>query len=173
MKPLFKVPLTFGLIAGLLGTALFMALYYMGNHPFLISPYSDFRILFFAVFIFFTLKELRDLHQDGILYFWQGIIASFVFVAVYGVIASAAIWIFSALETRFVETYIRLKTAELANYPPDIIEKVGKEVYDRNLQTLPSTNGFKLASLYLTQSFIIGIFISIILSVVLRRQPKT
>ncbi|HYC86176.1 MAG TPA: DUF4199 domain-containing protein [Chryseosolibacter sp.] len=172
MKPLHKVPVIFGSIAGVLGTALFIGIYYIGPHPFLIPPYSDFRILFFAVFIFFTLKEIRDLHQGGILYFWQGLIASFIFVGLYAVICSAIIGTFAEVNDEFVRSYVEQKTAELKTYPADIVEKIGKEVYQRNLQMLPSTNGFKLASLYLTQSFIIGAFVSIILSVILRRQPN-
>jgi len=173
MKPISKVPLTYGLVAGFIGTALFIGLYYIGKHPLLIPPYSDFRILFFGVFIFFSLKELRDVHQEGILYFWQGLIACFIFVGVYAMLASLVIGIFASLNGDFVQSYIQQKTAELKTYPPEIIERIGKNTYERNLQLLPSTNGFDLASLYLTQCFIIGIFISIVLSVVLRRQPKT
>jgi hypothetical protein len=125
------------------------------------------------VFLFFSLKEFRDYHQHGELYFWQGIISSFLFVATFALVASALIAVFSTVVPDFVASYVQLFTDQLKTWKPEDIARVGKENYDRNLMQLPSTNTFDLASLYFMQSFMIGLFISIILSVVLRKQPKT
>jgi hypothetical protein len=173
MKPLVKVPLTYGAVAGFLGGLLVIGLFYIKPHPFLIPVYFDYRIFIFAVFLFFTLKELREVHYSGIFYFWQGLISSLIFVWVFALIASSVIWMFSLIVPEFVQSYVRFSIQQLKGMPQDIIEKVGKEVYDRNLELLPSTNGFDLALLYFGQSFLIGLFISIILSVIFRRQPKT
>lgn len=173
MKPLFKVPLKYGAVGGALGTILVIGLYYMGRHPFLIPVFFDFRIFLFAVFVFFTLKELRDYVYEGILYFWQGILSSFFFTVIYALIAATGISLFIAVDPGFLNAYITLSTEQLKALPADIIQRIGKEVYERNLKLLPATNGFDLAVLYFTQSFMISFFISVILSVVLRRQPKT
>ena len=172
MRPFVRVPLVNGAIAGALGAVLTIVLYYLSGHPFLIPVYLDFRILLFGFFIFFTLKEFRDLHQEGILYFWQGLIISFIFVNIFGAVAGGLLWIFALIVPAFVSDYIRSQTEILSNMPQEIIDRIGKDVYDRNLELLPATNAFDLASLYFTQSLIIGFFISIILSVILRRQPK-
>ncbi|MBT1703183.1 DUF4199 domain-containing protein [Chryseosolibacter indicus] len=172
MKPLIRVPLINGAIAGTLGSLLVVGLYYLNRHPFLFPVYFDQRILLFGIFIFFTLKELRESYFRGILYFWQGAIASFIFIAVFAIISSTAVFLFSQLVPDFVQSYINLSMEQLKGLPADIIERIGKEVYERNLEALPSTNGKDLASLYFWQSFIIGLFISIIMSVLLRRQPK-
>jgi hypothetical protein len=172
MKPIVKVPLTLGAIAGLLGAVLMIAHFYVIDHPFLIPVFFDFRIFLFGVFIFFTLKELRDLHQQGVLYFWQGLFASFIFVATYAFLSSFILGCFAYADTDFVRTYIELKTAELKAFSPEVVQQIGKEVFERNLEILPSTNGFDLAWLYFWQCFVIGIFISIIMSVILRRLPK-
>jgi hypothetical protein len=157
----------------MIGFAIMIVLYYLGRHPFLIPVFMDYRILLFGIFIFFTLKELRDHHQQGILYFWQGLIASFLFTSAFALITSILIFIFAALVPSFVEDYIALNLEQLKNLPAEIVERIGKEVVERNLAILPSTNAFELAKLYLWQCFVIGLFISIILSVILRRQPKT
>ena len=172
MKPLAQVPVKYGALAGLLGAALMVGLYYMGRHPFLIPVFYDFRVFLFAVFIFFSLKELRDFFFAGILLFWEGLIASFLFVATYAVTSSVILWIFGAVVKSFVKDYIDLSVQQIKTLPPDVIERIGKDVYDRNLEMLPATNAFDLAALYFAQCFLIGTFISIILSVILRRQPK-
>lgn len=173
MKSLFKVSFKYGAIAGLLGAMAVAGLYYIDRHPFLIGLYYDYRIVLFGVFIFFTLKEIRDYHQSGILFFWQGLFASFLFVATFAVVSSLSVWVFSHIEADFVPSYIRQMTEQLKAIPPETIEKIGKETYERNLSLLPATNASDLALLYFVQSFVIGLFISIILSVILRRQPKT
>jgi hypothetical protein len=173
MRALLQVPLKYGIIAGVLGAALVIGLYYMNRHPFLIPIFLDFRIFLFGVLIFFTLKEMRDFYNGGILYFWQGLIGSFIFTATFATIASTGIGVFILLVPDFLKSYITQSIQQLKMLPPDVIERIGKDVFERNLEILPATNGFDLALLYFTQSFMIGMFISIILSVILRRQPKT
>jgi hypothetical protein len=172
MKPLVKVPLKFGSIAGVLGFLFMIGLYYMGRHPFLIHIIMDFRIILFAIFIFFTLKELRDFHQGGILYFWQGLIASFLFTTVYAILTFTAIITFATVVPEFVTTYITQSIVLAKSISPEVIEQIGKDVYERNLSTLPSTNAIGLAQQHTWQSYFISLFISIILAVILRRQPK-
>jgi hypothetical protein len=173
MKPLVAVPLKYGAIAGVLGIVVVLGLYYLGKHPFLFPVYTDFRIFLFGVFIFFTLKELRDFNYGGVLYFWEGLIGSFIFTAAFAIIASAGVGIFSSLVHDFVTSYISMSVEQLKALPADVIARIGKDVYERNLAMLPTTNAFDLAMLYCVQCFMIGFFISIILSVILRRQPKT
>ena len=173
MSPLFTVPAKYGAIAGVLGAGLTLGLYAMGRHPLVIPVYMDFRIFLFIIFIFFTLKELRDFHQGGVLFFWQGLFGSLLFTSIFALLAAAVIWTFASASPNFISSYVTQKIAEVKAFPPDIIEKIGKDVYERNLSLLPTTNALDLAILYFTQSLMISFFISIILSVILRRQPKT
>ncbi|HEY9487393.1 MAG TPA: DUF4199 domain-containing protein, partial [Chryseosolibacter sp.] len=147
--------------------------YYMGRHPLLIPVFLDFRIILFGVFIFFTLREIRDYYQNGILYFWQGIIASLLFTACYAFIASLALYLFVLAAPVFLSDYVNLSIQQLKSLPSQVIEQIGREVYERNLGLLPATSASDLGLLYFLQSFMISLFISIILSVTLRRQPKS
>ena len=173
MQPLIKVPLRYGVIAGLIGFGLLVGLYYMGRHPLLIPVFLDFRIILFGVFIFFTLREIRDYYQNGILYFWQGIIASLLFTACFAFIASLALYLFVQAAPVFLSDYVNLSIQQLKSLPSPVIEQIGREVYERNLGLLPATSASDLGLLYFLQSFMISLFISIILSVTLRRQPKS
>ncbi len=170
--PLVEVSVRNGAIAGVLGMILFIGLYYLGRHPFLIPFFFDFRIILFAVFIFFTLKEFRDYFQQGILFFWQGMIMSLLFTSLFAIIAFLIIWGFSTWRPAFVSTYISLTLEQARSMPPEIIEKIGKANYENSLKALPNARGIDLALLYFWQSFVISFFLSIIISVVLRRQPK-
>jgi hypothetical protein len=173
MKPIIKVPVLYGAIAGVLGCLIIVTLYYLDRHPFLIPVYTDYRILLLGIFIFFSLKDFRDGYRNGVMYFWEAIIASFVLVSTFAVIAGIGVTVFANLVPAFLQKYIVLNTEILKNLPADIIEKLGgQNVVDSNLRALPATNVGDLVMLYIWQSYMIGAFISMILSVVLRKQPK-
>lgn len=170
--PLVKVLARYGVLAALFGIALVVVLFYADKHPFLIPVYADFRIFLFAVFIFFGLKEVRDQHQQGILYFWQGMVGSYVFLVSFALLAALGIGILAAVDDSFVKEFVRLFTEQARNIPAEEIERVGKENFDRNLEALSDTNSFELVKLHVKQSLMIGFFISIIITIILRKQPK-
>lgn len=171
--PLLGVSLRYGLIGGVLGFGLVLVLYYVGQHPFLTPIFLDFRILLFGVLIFFSLKEVRDYYQQGELYFWQGMIGSFIFTFAYALISSSLMYGFARVQPEFVSSFIRLAIEQTRTFAPEDIERIGRQNYEEGLRSLQSADAYFMASRYFVQSFILSFFISIILSVILRRQPKT
>lgn len=170
-KVLFKISARYGIAGGILALILLLVMYYMGSHPLLTSPFLDFRILLFGIFTFFTLKEYREYHQGGILYFWQAMAGGLTVVLVATTMTSCLLWLFGIWERDFVASYITQLTAYLHSFPQEDIDRIGKAVYDRNLSELPATNIFDLAQIYFVQGIVIGFFVTIIVSVILRRQP--
>ena len=81
--------------------------------------------------------------------------------------------LFGSWQKDFVESYIAQITSYVKSFPQEEVNRIGKEIYERNLKTLPTTNIFELAQTYFMQGMIIGFLVNIILSVILRRQPKT
>lgn len=162
-----------GLIAGLLGFIFLIVLYYMGRHPFLFPLFFDFRLILFSVFMVVGLKELRDDHQQGLLSFGEGMISNLLFTILFAVTASGLIWVFMLVNTNFLLTYVKVATEQLNAIPAEAIEQLGKGEFERNLLALQGTNRGDLALDYLIKSFIISFFLSTIISVILRRLPKT
>jgi hypothetical protein len=173
LKPIVQVPLRFGIYGGLLSGIIMVILFYIDRHPFLISPMYDFRIILFAVFIFFSVKEFRDFYQAGELYFWQAMAIGILCYLVTGLMGALIILLFSNIEPMFVTDYIDLAMQQLLADKEAMINAVGEEAYENALNRLPETSSMAMAGDYLIKSMIIGFFLTIIISVVLRRQPKT
>lgn len=172
-SPLISIAIRNGSLAGTLAIVLMIVMYYIGRHPLMVAPFLDFRILLLGIFVFFTLKEFRENHQNGELHFWQGMAGGFILVMITATVASVLLWIFTMLEKDFIPEYAQQMTAYLKSFPKEDIERIGKDAYQRNLEGLPATNGKQIASSYFIQSMVIGFFVSIILSVTLRKQPKS
>lgn len=173
LNKLMRIALRYGLIGGVIAFVLVIVMFYLGRHPLVVSPYLDFRILLFGIFVFFALKEFRDYDQEGVLYFAQAMLGGFMVIFVVTVTASVLIWIFGLFESDFVSQYIEQVTAYVKAFSQEDIDRLGKDVYERNLMALPSTNISKLAFTYFVQGLVIGFFVNIVLSVIVRRQPKT
>jgi hypothetical protein len=161
-----------GLVAGILSFVLLISLYYLGKHPFLFPIYFDFRIVVLLVFLAMSLKELRDDYQKGVLYFSQAMISCFIFTFIFALSVSVLIWAFGSVVPEFVSSYIKIATEQLQSIQQPVIEELGKDVYQQNLERLPTTKSIDLAIDYFGKTFIISFFLSIIISVILRRQPK-
>jgi len=58
------------------------------------------------------------------------------------------------------------------SYKDKVISAVGENAYNRTLQKMPLTTSIDLALDYAMKTLLIGIPITIIISVLLRRQPK-
>ncbi|HOX82773.1 MAG TPA: DUF4199 domain-containing protein [Chryseolinea sp.] len=170
---LFKTSARYGAVSGTLAFILLIVSYYLGRHPMLVSPLLDFRILLFGIFTFFALREFRDYNQEGFLSFAQGMLGSLMVVFVSSVITSALLIAFGKWEDGFVAMFIRESIEYYKTFPKEDIERIGKETFQRNLDALPATNISRLAGIHFFQGSVIGFFISIIVSVILRQQPKT
>jgi hypothetical protein len=99
-------------------------------------------------------------------------LGTFVFILVAAVFSTLLLLLFCVIETDFIPSYIEALTAYLKTFSEDDINRIGKEVFERNVQALPATNAKQIAGKYFMQSMTIGFFVSIILSVILRKEPK-
>lgn len=168
-----RVSTRYGLIGSALGATVIIVLYSIGRHPFLIPVIFDFRIILFSILLFFSAKEFREYYQNGILYFWQGMMMSLVFTLVFALITSFVIWAFATWKPEFVAEFVKLFQERYRAFPPQqLVEQVGKETFERNLQALAATKPIDLARQFFWQSVVISLFLSVIISVILRRQPK-
>jgi hypothetical protein len=173
LKALLLTSAKYGAIASVISFIGILTFYYSGKHPLLFPPYLDFRILLFGIFIFFSLKEYRTFVNDGILYFWEGLIGSLTLVTVFSILCSLYIYIFSSVEDNFIKSFVVLFREQAKTFSPEDIKQIGKENFERYLKELPAnTTSYTVAKNYFIQSYVISFFISIILSVILRRQPK-
>jgi hypothetical protein len=168
-SPLVRISVRNGIIGGLLGSIMVGILFYLNPvHPLLISPFMDLRVFLFPIFIFFTLKEYKARFSNGILYFWQGMIASYIFLISFGVICFLFILIFATVVPEFGAEYSKQSLVLLKNNP-DFINMVGEEEFKRNFSEAQPTNGLRLGLVYFMWTLVIGFFMSIVLTVILRK----
>jgi len=170
--PFILLPARNGMLGAVLGMALALTLFFIGKHPMVIPIYMDYRLILFGVLLVFTLKEYRDYYNKGLLSFFEGMGLSIVFTVAFSIITGAVIFAIGSLKPAFVTEYVALYSQQFRNAPPEQIEKIGKDNFEKMLVLLKETRAGDLALQYVIQSFTISFFVSLIISVILRRQPK-
>ena len=172
-QPFIKVALRYGLLGSAVGSAAIFVLYQIGRHPFLLPIIVDFRILLFTGLMIFCLREIRDYLQEGILYFWQSVMACYIVVITASTITSLFVWGLATWHRDFLGEYIRVVTDQLTKNKQMVVEHVGKQAYEQQMGALPGTSALDLAADYFLKSLFISLFLTIVLSIIFRRTPKT
>lgn len=173
IPPLVRVMARYGVISGIIGVIAVVVFFYIGKHPFWIFPLFDPRVLLIAIFLVFGLKEVRDYFQEGVLFFWQGLIGSLVLLAVMSVTGYAGILIFASSEPEFLKLYITQGLEQINNIPAESADEIGKSAIEEVRRTIHDTTVYWMAKRYAVQTYLFGFFIAVIISVVLRRQIKS
>lgn len=176
MKPVLSTPLKYGLIGSLLTIGVLVVLFFTGKHPLLIPIFFDARILIFGLFIFFGIKEFKDIHNNGILQFWQGMIIGIGIYVIIGLVTGLFIVIFSNIESSFFTEYIDGTVAGLELEKDQLVNQgkitISEEEFQHQVNLLKESSPFVLGFDYFFKSCLLGFFITILLAVILRKSEK-
>ena len=173
LNPIHTVAIKYGSIATLLSIILFLVLYYAGQNPLLIPAFLDFRILLFPIFLVFSIREFKENHNSGFLHFWQGFSIGLTVILIIAFLMSVFIWIFgSVIEPEFVSNFIQASLDQIESAREKIQNAIGEEELTKVLEILPSTTLYDLALDYFLKSLPYGLFLTIIISLILRKKPN-
>lgn len=173
IKPLFRVPIKYGLAAALLAIVLMIVLFYFHKHPMLIPVMYDYRIFLFAIIIFFSVKEYRDYFNGGRLHFWEGVVNGIITYTIVALAVGLFIWIFSAIVPSFLQDYISGTIKGLELEKDNLISQgkitITEEEFNHQIAMLKQLRPSMLTFDYIIKSMFIGFPITVIISVILRR----
>ena len=173
---LVKVPLKYALVASVLAVAVIMVLFYTHRHPLLIPIVYDYRVLLFGVFIFFSLKELKEYHNEGILHFWQGLLAGIIFYIGLGLVVGLFILLFGNSEAAFLQEYIEgtIRGLELnkEQLTSESAITITEEEFQRQITMMRATRPYQMAIDYFIKSCVIGFFLTVLLAVFMRKTDR-
>lgn len=165
---LVSVPLRYGVIGGGVVILLFLIFYFLNLDPLVNIKMIDVFIL--AVFIFFALKEFRDQHNNRQLHFWQGMTGGVINYLTIAVISAIFILVMTVIidpemTTKYIESRIEL----LNQNKQTLIETMDEKTYQDTVAGVKETSAFDLALDDFLKKSMIGLFLTIIIAVILRK----
>jgi hypothetical protein len=165
---LITVPIKYGIIGGGLVILLFMIFYFLGKNPLIEIKMVDIFLL--AVFIFFSLKEFRDRYNNRELHFWQGLSGGMITYFTIAIISALFILILLVIIDPGITTnYIESRVALINENKEQLVESINEQAYLDALAGVEKTTPLDLAFDDFLKKSIIGLFLTIIIAVILRK----
>ena len=165
---LISVPLKYGVIGGGLVILLYMIFYFLGKNPIVEIKLVD--ILILAVFIFFSLKEFRDRYNNRELHFWQGVSGGMITYFSIAIISALFILILLVvIDPGITTNYIESRIALINENKEQLVESINEQAYIDALAGVKKTTPLDLAFDDFLKKSIIGLFLTIIIAVILRK----
>ena len=165
---LVAIPLKYGIIGGCVVILLILIFYFLDLNPLVNIKVADLLIL--SIFIFFSLKEFRDRYNDRQLHFWQGMTGGVINYLTIAMISAVFILLMTVIidpeiTTKYVEGRIEL----LNENRQTLIDTMDEETYLKAVAGVKETTGLDLALDDFLKKSIIGLFLTIIIAVILRK----
>lgn len=169
INPYIKTALKYGLLGGALIILLFLVLHFLNMNPIVLSKKLDYGFIIIPLIVFFSVKEFREYKNGGELKFGQGMTVGFFTYVFLALISSLFIFILFSAEPKFLDEYILDRTSVMESKKTEIIETLSHEAYAKTYADLQNTTPFILAIDDLLKKIFTGLFVTIIISVLLRR----
>ena len=166
---LVRVSLKYGAIGGLLVGALVVFLYFMNKNPLSNARYSDLFIL--LVFVLFSIREFRDVHNNKVLHFWQGLSVGTITVLIIAILSSVCIVAICMTDPDLLPGYVAEKIDFVNQNKETLIETIDERAYRDTIQGLKETSVADMALDDFLKKTIIGLILSIIISIIFRKKP--
>ncbi|MEO9806320.1 MAG: DUF4199 domain-containing protein [Reichenbachiella sp.] len=168
MKPLFQVPLKFGLIGAGIKILMFFVLLWTDANPLL--EMQVFNLIILPVFIFFGIKEFRDTFNQGILSFSEGMTIGLIIYLLIGLLYGAFLaGALNIIDTSVImEEYIATNLQKLEESRSQFGQKEFEESYREN----QNSSIYVPIKDIIIRTLLIGFLLTSLLSTVLRKQPK-
>lgn len=166
----FSSAYKFGSIAGVLSILAFLALSFLYTDPTNLNLIFGYVITPIAIFL--AIKFFKDYSNDGYLSFAEGMSVGFVTYVLESVISLVGIWMLLVIHPDLFDQIKLSKLDVLATSKDSIITQVGQNSFDLTLESIKNMVPFDIALNDALWKIIPGLFFTIIISIILRKNPN-
>ncbi|WPP52243.1 DUF4199 domain-containing protein [Catalinimonas niigatensis] len=168
------VPFKYGVVGGVLSIILFFVVYLLGENP-LVPNHLDFFVnsIILLVFIIFSIREFRISYNSNILHFLQGITIGILTVIIIGLITSISMYVYlTYFNYDLLNSYKEIMDEQLRTNKETYIEQFDENIFNMLIVENQRISPIKLAqNEFLKKKLLVGFFVTIIVSVIMRRSP--
>jgi len=161
----------YGAIGGAVVIVLMLGLHFMGRNPLIDIRIVDVVVL--AVFLVFSMREFRDRYNNRTLHYWQGVSIGMITYFVTALISAIFILMFvNFIQPDALQEYIVNRLVLLEQNKQQLIDKINEDAYKKAVDGVKMTTAADLALDDLLKKSFIGLFLTIIIAVILRKKPN-
>ncbi|WP_339757834.1 DUF4199 domain-containing protein [Algoriphagus aquimarinus] len=170
MYRFFSSAYKFGGIAGALSIIAFLTLSFFYPDPTNLNLVFGYVIT--PVAIFLAIKFFKEYSNTGYLSFAEGMSVGFVAYMLEAIISLVGIWLILLIHPDLFDQVKLSKLDVLANSKESIVAQVGENSFDMTLESIKNMIPWDIALNDALWKIIPGLFFTIIISIILRKNPN-
>lgn len=170
MSKYFSSAYQFGSLGGILSLLAFAVLAWLQPDPTNLNLIFGYVIT--PVSIFLALKYFKEYSNNGFISFAEGMSVGFVTYLLIAIISGLGIWVILLFFPDLFELVKASKMDVLASSKDSIVSQVGEESYQNTLKSVQRMVPFDVALNDAIWKIIPGLFFTIIISIILRKNPN-
>ncbi|MFN3999615.1 DUF4199 domain-containing protein [Algoriphagus sp.] len=170
MHKYLRTAYQFGTLGGVLSVISFYFLSYLYPDPTNLNLIFGYFLI--PVSIFLSIKFFKEYSNSGYLSFAEGMTVGFVTYGIIGVLSTLGIWLVLHFSPDLFEVIKSQKIALLFENMEMIISQVGENSYVATEQSMQGLTPWNVALNDGIWKIIPGMFFSIIISIILRKNPN-
>lgn len=169
MNKYLKTAYQFGVLGGILSFLSFLVLSFIYEDPTNLN--LIFGYLISPVAIYLAIKFFKDYTNNGYLSFAEGMTVGFTTYFLIGLISALSIWFLLFVSPDLFEAIRESKWEVLEGNRETIVAQVGEESFRNTQKSLKTMSSWDVALNDGLWKIIPGMFFSIIISIILRKNP--
>jgi hypothetical protein len=170
MNKYFKSAYLFGVLGGVLGLVSFITLSFFRDDPTTLNLIFGYVIV--PISIYLALRYFKDYSNQGFISFAEGMSVGFVSYMLISAISFLGIWLFLTIDLNLFELIKSSKIDTLVQSKDTIVSQVGQNSYDATLESVKLMSKSDIALNDAIWKIIPGLFFTIIISIILRKNPN-
>ena len=160
----------FGTFGGLLSVLSFYCLSLFNSDPTNLNLIFGYFLV--PISLFLSIKFFKDHSNAGYLSFAEGMTVGFVTYTLIGILSSLGIWLILLLSPDFFEVIKQVKWEVLQENRETIVSQVGEDSFNLTGENLKAMTPWDVALNDGLWKILPGMFFSIIISIILRKNPN-
>jgi len=167
--PSAKTALLFGLTGGFLAILQFLTLHFLDRNPLLTGKIFD--IVLLLLILFFAIRYFRDYENGLRLEFLEGLKVGLLTSAILGLVSALFVFIFlTFINPGVMEAYKAERIDFLITNQDKVLENIKPELFEKTIEEIKSISIKDLVMDEILRKTIIGLFLSIVLAIFLRKK---
>ncbi|MEP0368643.1 MAG: DUF4199 domain-containing protein [Cyclobacteriaceae bacterium] len=169
---MLKISIKYAAICSVFLVVIFHLSAYLGIDPLINLVHLIFDLMMFGLFILFADKEYKAQQEHNIFHFWHGMTIGFNIYLAATILFITYLAVYFAIDETAVTVYQDAANAFIQDKKQFYIDEMGEEAFQEQLQKIKETTSTDLLISSGLKKIIAGFFITPVISIILRKQPK-
>lgn len=171
MNRYLKAAYPFGFTAGMLCVVGFILMYFLQIEP--IGMVLVFGYIITPVFVFLGIKHFRDRFNGGELFFGQGMTVGFFVYTLMAVISAAFIGLFMFFVPEVFDSFKAMNIDLLIEKRDILVAQLNQQAFDETYKNIQQMSVWDVILNDFLRKVIPGLFFTIIISIILKRNVNS